>query len=507
MQYKTHGYTVYIHQQTIIHNGQRKDIRPKAFSLLLKFLEKPYQVLTKQELLSSVWDDVEVQEQVLFQTITELRQVFAGEQVIKTHPRKGYAWIAPVECIATEENNATLPRAKLLFTNVWRYPLTVITILLILASISFSYFSYQPPSLQILEEAKIAQPSGSLVILPIENQIKDNDHQWVYLGAMDQLIASLRSNTKIAVMNTDYVLEIMRNAEIRNKKPSQNIARIFQVSGAGLIVETQLSGANHQYQLKYSLHFKNTVKRGVIFESNINQALNKLSNRIASYTGQDVTQIAKQSGHSDFANELMVRALELTEQGKFLAASKVYQGLLEIEPDNIVARRLLADTFMELHQLPSAQQHLLKAEQIAKQVHSPELAKVYYLLSYIEYIQGNLLDAKAKAAIANQFAIEFNDWLYRGFIAQLNAKIAIQMLDYQTAQQSLENALSYYQVMQCPVGTSNTLLDMSWLAHTQEKSVLSQQYFAKANKLIEQHQLVVLQPRLKWFLEKLNINH
>ncbi|GLX76844.1 hypothetical protein tinsulaeT_01840 [Thalassotalea insulae] len=504
MHYKTHGYLVHIHQQTVIHNGQRKNIRPKTFSLLIKFLENPYQVLSKQELLTSIWDDVEVQEQVLFQTITELRQVFAGDLVIKTHPRKGYAWVAPVELIAPETEKRSFFKAMLVRLKLWRYPLTAITIVLLLMNISFIYSSYWKSASTVQGEA--GESSGSLVILPVENQIKDNDHQWVYLGAMDQLVSSLHSNAKIAVMDTDYVLEILRNADLLSQKSSDKIARIFQVSGAGLIVETQLSGASHQYQLKYTLHFKNTAKRGVIFQSNVNEALNKLSDKIASYTGQDVKHLVK-GEHSDFANELMVRALEFSEQGNHLAASKVYQGLLQIEPDNIVARRLIADTYMEMHQLSAAEKHLWYAEQIAQQEHSPELVKIYYLLSYIDYIHGDLEQAKAKIATANQFATEHNDWLYRGFIAQLNAKIAIQTQDYQIAQQSLESALSYYEVMQCPVGKSNTLLEMSFLAHLQEKKAQTQEYFARASQIINQHQLTILQPRLSWFSEKVNINH
>ena len=52
--------------------------------------------------------------------------------------------------------------------------------------------------------------SGALVILPVINQINDNDHQWVYLGAMDQLISRLKSNNKLVVLSTDYVLTVMK---------------------------------------------------------------------------------------------------------------------------------------------------------------------------------------------------------------------------------------------------------------------------------------------------------
>ena len=91
-------------------NDEIIKIRPKTFSLLLMFLKNPYKILSKQVLLETVWDDVEVTEQVLFQTILELRNIFNNKDVIKTHPRKGYAWVTDVEQVTEQntEQNRTL---------------------------------------------------------------------------------------------------------------------------------------------------------------------------------------------------------------------------------------------------------------------------------------------------------------------------------------------------------------------------------------------------------------
>ena len=103
--YRIDGFTVDVSrrqiltpQQTLVPQQTLK-VRPKTFSLLLQFLENPHQVLAKELLLSQIWDDVKVEEQVLVQSIRELRQLFSPLDVIQTHPRKGYAWIAPVEKI------------------------------------------------------------------------------------------------------------------------------------------------------------------------------------------------------------------------------------------------------------------------------------------------------------------------------------------------------------------------------------------------------------------------
>ena len=93
---KTCGRTIDPLKQQISYDGKTTKVRPKTFQLLLQFLNKPRQLISKEELIKAVWDDVEVSEQVLFQTIRELRGLFEGEDIITTQPQKGYIWTAEV---------------------------------------------------------------------------------------------------------------------------------------------------------------------------------------------------------------------------------------------------------------------------------------------------------------------------------------------------------------------------------------------------------------------------
>ncbi len=72
--YRMESFTVDVTRRQIITPQQILNVRPKTFSLLLQFLENPLQVLSKDLLLNNIWDDVTVEEQVLVQSIRELRQ-------------------------------------------------------------------------------------------------------------------------------------------------------------------------------------------------------------------------------------------------------------------------------------------------------------------------------------------------------------------------------------------------------------------------------------------------
>jgi len=476
-----------VHQQTMLFNNATIKVRPKTFALLMLFLQHPFKVLSKQFILDTVWDDVEVNEQVLFQTIRELRQLFESDDVIKTHPRKGYAWICGVKEINQQPKPHQSTNNTIENNNRKRLPWQSLIILLVLIVIS-SYYTLQK------EDTK-STLSGSLVILPMKSQIHDTDHQWVYLGAMNQLISQLESNDTLVVLNTNFVLNIMEEAELQKKYDTQNVRRIFDVSGASLVVETELAGSTQNYQLKYALHFKHDIKRGVIFKRNINEAIINLANIISSYTGHSIIQL-DEAFSSEFSNELLVRAIELKEQDKHAAASKLLETLTQVEANNIVAKELLAMTYLRLKRIPEAKNLLIKAIELALKINSNELPIAYHHLAVIEYVQGNFEPALTLLKTADEYAIIKHDWLYRAYIAQLKSSIEIKQNKLSQAHVSLNNALSYHGVIQCPVGTSITLLQLRDLAVIQGNDQQAQHYFERANSIIETRGLTFLKSQL-----------
>lgn len=73
--------------------GSTTIFRPKTAAVFKLLLGNPERIIAKTELLEEVWNGVIVQEQAVFQSITEIRQAFADPKCIRTHPRKGYQWV------------------------------------------------------------------------------------------------------------------------------------------------------------------------------------------------------------------------------------------------------------------------------------------------------------------------------------------------------------------------------------------------------------------------------
>ncbi len=82
------------------HHRKAVHLTPKEFDLLALLFENAGRVVTKDEILCSVWRGAAVEEGNLTQTISLLRKVIGGEgdeDPIETVPRHGYLFRAKVK--------------------------------------------------------------------------------------------------------------------------------------------------------------------------------------------------------------------------------------------------------------------------------------------------------------------------------------------------------------------------------------------------------------------------
>src|SRR5271156_4192139 len=91
-------------QRVLRRDGKKIALQPKAFDLLLYFVQNPLRLLTKEELLRAVWPDSFVEEGNLSQNIFLLRKAIAPKQkdfrYIVTLPGRGYQFAAAVELVS-----------------------------------------------------------------------------------------------------------------------------------------------------------------------------------------------------------------------------------------------------------------------------------------------------------------------------------------------------------------------------------------------------------------------
>lgn len=465
--------------------GSVLNVRPKTCQLLVLLLQNAGKAVSKQQMLSQVWADSVVAEQVVFQSVNEIRQVFNDKEVIKTLPKQGYVWLPKV---AQEVLTAPVKKSKNKFLAV--VLTAVISLLFILVW-------------QQTKSSEIDTVTGSVIVTPTINQVQGNDHNWVRLGMMDQLIQRLPNSEEHGVLQTDYVLEVLKRAQAKFDTIDENeIEQLFVVSGAELIVTSLLSGSSHDYQLNYRFYSRSSVNQGVLFASDMQKLIDNFSDLIAEQMGDKA--LTKVDYHADFNNDLMARAMELRLARDYQTAQPLLQSLVINEPDNITARRILANNLMALRQAEQSLEQLELAIPMAKQQNDNfELTRLLLSKAYFANGSGDIAKAKALAAEALAFAQESKDWLYMAFIKNLLAQIAIKDQDYMLAESLFIEAKEHHQVLKCPVGETISWGHLALLAKRQGQSEKFTELLSKAEQIATNRELT---RQLTW-IHKIKQNH
>jgi DNA-binding winged helix-turn-helix (wHTH) protein/tetratricopeptide (TPR) repeat protein len=471
-------------------------IRPKTCQLLTFLIEASGQIVSKDTLLQAVWDDVSVDEQVVFQSVKELRKLFQGNDVIKTHPRKGYAWIAPVEKVPIGISSTNAPTQTHSVVHRWYGKLGAALALILTIA------------LVIVFQRDSATPihRGSILVLPVKTTLTDADHRWVRYGAMDQLLQSLRSSESFTVMQTDDVLDILKRAQVPYTDYSQeDINRIFQVSGASMIVGMTLTGSTRDYQLIYSLYENGQTDRGALLSDTSSDLLRQLGSIVAQRVGQE-KPLRPISYHSSFANEMLASALESLQSEDYDSASKLLAAATATEPENVTAKRLRVQSLVSSQQFADAENQIRQTIMQAKaQGDQRELARTLFWAGLNQLQQRQITQGIQLLSQAQIEANAVKDWLYLGYISEAMGKAYHAIDDFKLARIHFESSLDYHQMIQCPNGYANGLLNLGALSLDEGDLDAAKNQFQQALSISEDRSLSQVNESARIWMDKINL--
>jgi predicted ATPase/DNA-binding winged helix-turn-helix (wHTH) protein len=116
LSYQFGGFTLDIARGCLIRAGAEIKLRPKVYETLKYLVERPGQLIGKQELMQAVWPNAFVTDDSLVQCTLELRRALndGRQQLLKTVPRRGYLFTAAVmQHAGTSEPLAMIDRPDL----------------------------------------------------------------------------------------------------------------------------------------------------------------------------------------------------------------------------------------------------------------------------------------------------------------------------------------------------------------------------------------------------------
>ena len=237
-------------------NGRKLPLQEQPFRVLAMLLERPGEVITRQELQARLWpaDTYVGFDEGLNTAIRKLRTAFgdsAGNpRFIETLPRRGYRFIAPVtesatandlpliadaiglkngEAVLDSEPAVSAPDYPTLAPNIrkrpWK-PAVLVTALLILALTVATYMM------------RTRRPSGSapakramLAILPFQNLSNDPKQEYFSDGLTEETI------TDLGQLSPENLGVIARTSAMAYKHTDKTISQIGRELGVDYILE------------------------------------------------------------------------------------------------------------------------------------------------------------------------------------------------------------------------------------------------------------------------------
>jgi adenylate cyclase len=120
--FQFNGYVLDVARGCLRTADREIELRPKSFEVLRCLVENSGRLVTKDELFRAVWPDVVVSDEALTQCISEVREAISdrAQIMIKTMPRRGYRFAAPVSKHGDEVEARSAPVASFAYDTAAR---------------------------------------------------------------------------------------------------------------------------------------------------------------------------------------------------------------------------------------------------------------------------------------------------------------------------------------------------------------------------------------------------
>jgi TolB-like protein/DNA-binding winged helix-turn-helix (wHTH) protein/Flp pilus assembly protein TadD len=283
-------------------HGLRLKLSEQPFQILVMLLEKPGNVVSRDELRNRLWpgDTFVDFDHGLNNAVMRLREVLSDSsdtpRFIETLPRRGYRFIAPVEELSTAiegpsnaaplsaakpiDSGAVLPpatRSSLPVTKKLWFPISRFAMLstvglmgaVALTAVAVHYVGGV--------NASKVRPDGStsLIVLPLENLSGDKEQDYFADGMTDELIANLAKIRSLRVISRSTAM-----AYKGTRKPLSEIARELNVDA---VVEGTVLRAGNRVRITAELVRVSTDRHlwAETYESQLGDVLG-LQNRVSS---------------------------------------------------------------------------------------------------------------------------------------------------------------------------------------------------------------------------------
>ncbi|MBR0697565.1 winged helix-turn-helix domain-containing protein [Bradyrhizobium lablabi] len=371
-------------------------LRPKTFAVLRVLVENSGRLVSKEDLFAAVWPNIAVTDDVLVQSIGELRRALAddGQRLIKTIPRRGYRF-EPIVSVVSSSGPGDASMSEMLsgqkapttLSGVgWRRALSLgFGLAALISATVFLNDRFGQDLKPDNQSLKAAETGGkpSIAILPLLNQNAGASRDYFADGLTQDIIHALGRFRGLTVMSWNAVFPYKTRPEspgaiARKLGVRYQVEGNVRQNGNRVQANTQLVDANGQ--VLWSARFDEAL-------SDVFALQDAIATRIAGTTASRVAQVelsrisTKPTGSLE-AYDYVLRArpaLQHPDRGNIVQARELLRRAIETDPDYAAAYSSLAETFFIATSMGWAEtpaEFLARAEEVANKALSLDDADV-----------------------------------------------------------------------------------------------------------------------------------
>lgn len=279
----------------LLRNGKPIALRPRSLECLIYLIEHRDRAVGRDELISAVWGRIDASDTVVAQTLLRARKALddTGNQqvMIRTLPRFGYRWVAPIKevTVLSDDNlveaagvSGSVPSTALSVpaqyveastyteaadveadavedealeetgspaTGKRRRLLHIIGLPLLVALVvvvGLGFLMY----LRLKSEGPTQATDDAVLVMPVTVVPMDSENAWVRLGGMDYMAARLRSSG-INVLPSEQALRL--SAAVEGDAPSVAHKKLLSLSGAHWIAMPEVRQERNGWHVRLHL--------------------------------------------------------------------------------------------------------------------------------------------------------------------------------------------------------------------------------------------------------------
>jgi len=385
--------------------GEPIPLTPKTFQILLVLVRHSNEVVTKEDLMKTVWPDTFVEEANLSRNIFMLRKALGerpqDHRYVVTVPGRGYrlaenVHLVPDELSIVAASHSTV-QVQVEETRPWGWILMAVILLLAVTAGAFRFFSHRAPALTEKDTVVLADFANSTGDTVFDGTLR----QGMAVQLEQSPFLSLISEARI-----QHTLRLMGRSADAPLTPE--LAReICERLGSAAVLEGSIANLGSQYVL--GLRAKSCRTGDILDEEQVQatrkeevlNALSQIASKFRTRVGESLSTIERHDTPLAEATTSSLEALQVYSAAWKVHASSgatpalpLFRRATELDPQFAMAHASLGRMYADLDEFDLSAKSISRAWQLRDRASDRE--KFFITAVYEMLVTGNLRSSRER---------------------------------------------------------------------------------------------------------------